>query len=56
MKSKSFLTLHRQQCKAQKDSEDIIKIVPVTPVVQPQCYEAKKILFVCKENKNSDII
>ncbi len=38
MKSKSFLTLHRQQrdkFKAQKGSKDVIKIVHVTSVVQP---------------------
>ncbi len=36
--------------KAQKGSKDIVKIVQVTSVVQPYCYEATRILFVCKEN------
>ncbi len=40
--------------KAQKGSNDIIKIVNVTSVVQPQFYEATRILFVRKENKNND--
>ncbi len=38
MKSKSFLTLHRQQgttIKAQKGSKDIVKLVHVISVVQP---------------------
>ncbi len=42
--------------KAQKGSKDIIKIVNVTSVVQPYCYEATRILFVCKENKNNDFV
>ncbi len=42
--------------KAQKGSKDIIKIVHVTSVAQPQCYEATRILLVCKENKNNDFI
>ncbi len=55
MKSKSFLTLHRRQHLWQvqvqkKGSKDIVKIVLVTSVVQPQCYEATRILFVHKEN------
>ncbi len=32
--------------KAQKGSKNIIKIVHVTSVVQPKCYEATRILFV----------
>uniref|UniRef100_A0A672NLW9 Epsin 2 n=1 Tax=Sinocyclocheilus grahami TaxID=75366 RepID=A0A672NLW9_SINGR len=35
-------------------SKDIDKIVHVTSGVQPQFYEAKRILFVHKENKNND--
>ncbi len=31
--------------KAQKGSKDIVKIVHVTSVVQPYCYEAMRILF-----------
>ncbi len=42
--------------KAQKSTMDIIKIVHVTSVVQPYFFEAMRILFVCKENKNNDFI
>ncbi len=34
-----------------KGSKDIVKIVNVTSVVQPPCYEATRILFVHKETK-----
>ncbi len=53
MKSESFLTLHRQQGNyhVQKGSKD--KIVHVTSVMQPLCYEATRIDFVSKENKNN---
>ncbi len=40
--------------KDQKGSKDIVKIVHVTSVVQPYCYEATRILFVCNENKNKE--
>ncbi len=60
MKSESFLTLHRQQCNwnvpRSRNSKDIVKIVHVTSVVQPQFYEAMRILFVHKENKNNKFI
>ncbi len=42
--------------KAQKGSKDNDKIVHVTSVVHLQFYEAMRILFVCKENKNTDFI
>ncbi len=44
--------------KAQKGSKesDIIKIVHVASVDQPYCYEATRIHFVHKENKNNDFI
>ncbi len=42
--------------KAQKSSKDIVKIIHVTSGVQPQFYEATRLLFVCKENKNNDFI
>ncbi len=42
--------------KAQKHSKDIIKIIHVTSVVQPSFYEATRIPFVRKENKNKDFI
>ncbi len=42
--------------KAQKGSKDIVKKVHVTSVDQPQFYEATRILFVHKENKNNDFI
>ncbi len=41
--------------KAPKGSKDIVKIVHLTSVVQPEFYEATRILFVCKENKNNFI-
>ncbi len=50
MKSESFLTLHRQQCKYQiQDPEKTLLTVT-------GCYEATRILFVHKENKNNDFI
>ncbi len=42
--------------KVQKGSKDIVKIVHVTSVVQPYFYEAMRIPFVCKENKDNDFI
>ncbi len=39
--------------KAQKSMKDIVKIVHLPSVVQSDCYEAKRILFVRKENKNN---
>ncbi len=56
MKSESFLILHIDSnitdiFKAQKDIKDIIKIIHVTSVVQPQFYEATRILFVQKKTK-----
>ncbi len=36
---------------AQKDSKDIDKIVHVTSVVQPKCYESTIIHFVRKEKE-----
>ncbi len=39
--------------KAQKLSKYIVKIVNVTPVVRSQFYEAKRVLFVHKENKEN---
>ncbi len=61
MRSESFLTLHRQQhtttmFKVQIGSKDIVKIAHVTSVVQLQFFEAIRILFVCKENKNNNFI
>ncbi len=38
-----------------KRNKDIIKIVHVTSVVQPYFFEATRILFVSKENKNNFI-
>ncbi len=40
----------------QKHSKNIIKTVNVTSVAQAWFYEALRILFVCKENKNNDFI
>jgi len=40
---------------AQKRSKDIGKTVHVTSGVQPQSYEATRILFVRKENNNNII-
>ncbi len=48
------MTLHRTQLQCsqvQKRSKDIKEIVHVTSVVQLQCYEATRILFVRKKNK-----
>ncbi len=42
--------------KAQKRCKDIVKIFHVTSVVQPYIYEATRILFVHKENKNNKFI
>ncbi len=42
--------------KAQNCSKDVIKIVHVTSVVQLTFYEATRIYFVCKENKNNNFI
>ncbi len=42
--------------KAQKRSKDIVKIVHVTSLVQPEFDETTRILFVHKENKNNDFI
>ncbi len=42
--------------KVQKRSKDIGKIIHVTSGVQLEFYEATRILFVRKENKNSDFI
>ncbi len=56
MKSKSFLTLRDSNAtatfKAQKGSEDIVKIIHVTSVVR----NFMRIIFVCKENKINDFI
>ncbi len=40
--------------KAQKSMKDIVKIIHLPSVVQSECYEATRILFVNKENKNYD--
>ncbi len=42
--------------KTPKHSKDIGKTVHVTSVVQPSFYEATRIIFVHKENKNNDFI
>ncbi len=42
--------------KAQKSMKDIIKIVHLPSVVQYEFYEATRILFMRKENKNNDFI
>ncbi len=42
--------------KAQKSMKGIVKIVHLPSVVQSECYEATRILFVCKEIKNYDFI
>ncbi len=42
--------------KAQKSMKDIVKIVHLPSVVQSECYEATRILFVRKENKNNNFI
>ncbi len=54
MKSESFLIT--TTFKVQKGIKNIVKIVHVILVVQPQCYEATRILFVHRENKNNDFI
>ncbi len=40
--------------KAQKSMKSIIRVVHLPSVVQSEFYEATRILFVCKENKNND--
>ncbi len=40
--------------KAQKSMKDIVKIVHLPSVVQPQHYEDRRIIFVRKENKNNE--
>ncbi len=42
--------------KAQKSMKGIVKIVHLPSVVQSEFYEATRILFVRKENKNNDFI
>ncbi len=42
--------------KAQIRSKEVVKIIHVTSVVQPLYYEAMRILFVRKVNKNNDFI
>ncbi len=42
--------------KAQKGSDDIIKITHVTSVIQPQFYEPTRKIIMCKENINNDFI
>ncbi len=42
--------------KAQKSMKSIVRIVHLPSVVQSDCYEATRILFVRKENKNIDFI
>ncbi len=57
IKSESSLTLHRQQCNCNflrsrnVARKDIRKLVHVTSVVQPQFYQATRILFVHKKVK-----
>ncbi len=41
--------------KVHKRMKSIIRIVHLPSVVQSELYEATRILFVCKENKNNDI-
>ncbi len=41
--------------KAQKSIKNILKIVHLPSVVQSEFYEATRILFVHKVNKNNDI-
>ncbi len=36
--------------------KDIVKIVHLPSVVQSECYEALRIIFVRKENNNYDFI
>ncbi len=40
--------------KTQKGSKEIVKIVHVTSVLQPQFYKATRILLERKNNKNND--
>ncbi len=42
--------------KAQKSMKDIVKIVHLPSVVQSEFYEAMRIVFVRKENKNNNFI
>jgi len=57
MKSESSLTLHRQQCsQVQKHSKYIGKTVHVTSVAQLQFCDATRILFLCKEIKNNNLL
>ncbi len=42
--------------KVHKSMKSIVKIVHLPSVVQSELYEATRILFVCKENKNNDFI
>ncbi len=42
--------------KVQKSMKSIAKIVHLSSVVQSDCYEATRILFVRKENTNNDYI
>ncbi len=42
--------------KVQKSMKDKVRIVHLPSVVQSECYEATRILFVHKENTNDDFI
>ncbi len=42
--------------KVQKSMKDIVRILNLPSVVQSELYEATRILFVRKENKNNDFI
>ncbi len=57
MKSESFLDSNTTNTfKAQKGIVKNIKIIHVTSVVQQQCYEPMRILFMHKENQNNNFI
>ncbi len=42
--------------KVQKSMKDIVQIVHLPSGVQSECYEAMRIIIVCKENKNDNFI
>ncbi len=60
MKSESFLTIHRQQSnwhvRGQKDSKEIIKIIHVTSVVQPNVMKLREQVLCAKKKKNDSLL
>ncbi len=53
--SQTIYISHTPTVKAQKSIKTIVRIVHLPSVVQSEFYEATRILFIRKENKNNDI-